>query len=233
MSYFELNRRIPSCYVDKALVQALEDHLRQETARRRAVGAEHDDAGWVSIDITHDTGRQTFRSMSEHVHQSFVDGTHEIAIACHAPGGLDVRLQFSTKRQESFVRVRYPEARSRASALALIAGIERIVAQRRTWDSWVYPHVGLSGLVDGVALGVIVFALYAFSFGSRVPRWTIWASLLLPAYRMIGFFKPYTAFETPEARTLRTVGNLLTAGLAGLVLVTAIGAYFDIEWLGF
>jgi hypothetical protein len=87
--------------------------------------------------------------------------------------------------------------------------------------------------VDGLAVGVVVFAVYAFTMGSRVPRWAIWTSLILPAYRALGFFKPYSAFETPEAKALRTVGNVLTAGLAGLVLVTAIGAYFDIKWLGF
>jgi hypothetical protein len=233
MPYFELYRRIPSCYVDKGLVQALEDHLRQKTARLRAVGAEYDDAGWISIEITHHAGRQTFRSMSEHARPSFVDGTHEIAITCQAPSGLEVRLQFSAKRQESFVRIRYPEHASREFLLELIADVERIVAKRRTWDGWLYQDISLSGLVDGVALGVVVFALYAFTMGSRVPRWIIWTSLLLPAWRVIGFLRPYSAFATPEARKLRAVGNLLTAGIATLVLVTAIGAYFDIEWLGF
>ena len=232
MPGFELNRRIPSCFVDRSLIESLEEYLREKTASRRAASAEHDD-DWMWIEITHHGGRQALRSMSELARRSFVDGTHEIAIICQLPAGLDVRLQFSAHRQESFVRVRSRDDEAREFLTEVVADVQRIVAARRTWNSWFCPDIGLSGLVDGLAVGVVMFAVYAFTAGSKVPRWAIWTALLLPAYRFIGILKPYSAFETPEARTLRTLGNLLTAGIGGLVLVTAIGAYFDIEWLGF
>lgn len=235
MQTFELNRRIPSCFVDKALVQALEDYLRHRMAQRPDTSEGPEDTEWMRIEITHDAGRQTVRSMAEHPRPTFVDGTHEIAIIFQVqrPQPLEIRLQFSANRSDSFVRVRHSGDESREFLLDLIDGVGRIVGRKRTWNSWFCPGFGLSGLVDGLAVGVVMFAIYAFTAGSRVPRWAIWTALLLPAYRLIGFCKPYSAFETPEARTLRALGNLLTAGIGGLVLVTAIGAYFDIEWLGF
>jgi hypothetical protein len=225
----EVVRRIPSCFVDKALVQALEDFLRQ---RLEPLAGGDPDGKWVAVSIIHHMGGTTLRSISEHTRTTFADGTREIAIVgqVRGPAPLDVRLQFSVSRPDSFLSIRYSDDGARPLVSDLLAGVERIVAQRRSWNAWFCPEFRLASFVDGLAVGVVMFAVYAFTAGSRVPRWAIWTSLLLPAYRLIGFFKPYSTFATPEALTLRAVGNWLTAGIAGLVLLTAIGAYFDIEW---
>jgi len=224
---FELKRRLPSCFVDKTLVRALEDQLRQ----RLCLG----DTAWLRLEITHRSGRVKLGSIEEHEAAQFVDDTAEMAlfVRVHEPHTLDVRVQFSVSRSDSFVRVRYSDEVSRELAMSLVAEVEQLVLEQRTWNSLFSLDVAVSGLMDGLAAGVIVFAVYVFTFGSRVPRWSILVGLLLPLYRLIGFFKPYSVFETPQTPTLNMLGNWLTAGLAGLVLLTALGAYFDIGWLGF
>jgi hypothetical protein len=235
MAGVEVVRNLPSCFVDKSLVQDLEAHLRRAIRRLPPDPEPHEDADLISVEISHEAGRETVRSIADYGPRTFPDGTHELALVCRMPRPdvHEIRVQFSVHRPGSFARVEHSGDAPPAFVGDFIAGVERMVAPKRTWNWWFSLDVGPSGLLDGLGLGVVVFATYAFMAGSRIPRWMLLVSLVLPLYRLIRVFKPYSAFESRQTRTFGAVGNLLTAGLAGLVFLTFLGAYFDINWLGF
>ena len=235
MARVEVVRELPSCFVDNALIHDLEAHLRQAIRRLGPDPELHRDAEAVSVEISHEAGRERVRSIAEYGPPTFPDGTQQVALVCHLhrQDVRQIRVQFSIRRPASFVRIEHSGDPPSAFVSDFIGGVERIVAPKRTRNWWFSVDIGPSGLLDGLAVGVVMVAAYAFTAGSRIPRWILLLSLVLPLYRLIGVCKPYSAFESQRTRMFGVVGNLLTVGLTGLVLLTAVGAYFDINWLGF
>ena len=235
MPVFSAEKRIPSCLVDKALIESLEDYIQ----RRVKEVSKGPNETRLSIEIIDAAGTENVKSIKEFGPARFHDGTKEIHMTCrgHWQETLEVRVRFARGRNDSWVRVQYEGNAPREFVAGLIAGIQGTLAQSRTFNSWFQVNYLVQPIIAMVSILMCVIAIAISLTDKKVPdiarSFFLLGSVVILGYALLGVCKPYSAFDTRRNQVLRTVSNWLLVGVAGFILFTVGGVYLRVRWLGF
>ncbi len=239
MATFSSETRPPSCLVDKALIQSLEDYLKQHVRELPEPPPDvPEDANWFVVEVTDKTGTETMDSIREFGPNRFHDGTSEVHLFYHGyhPDLLEIRIRFRKYRDDSRVTVRYTGDAAREFVAGLVDGIQRTLSDYKTGHSWLHPPLLVVGLLHMVTSLVVFPALVMPFLSPSVPPWLSRSAILLAgglvSYLVLRICKPFSTFDTRRNDTLRRVSNWLLAGFAAFVLFTVLGDYLR-RWLGF
>ena len=142
MPDFVIQKRLPSCFVDKGLVKALEDYIRTRVNALPWDPDAPDETEHFSVEIVDAVGTETLESVVEHGPGRFFDGTKDITLKYfgYRPGHLEMTVRFSVDRENSVLRVQYSGEAAREIVVGLVIGIETILMPTRTMNRWFCPH---------------------------------------------------------------------------------------------
>lgn len=236
---FSTEGRPPSCFVDKALIQSLEDYLKQRVRELPEPPDEvTEEANWFVIDVTDKAGTEKMDSIREFGPNRFYDGTSEVGISYHGyhPDLLEIRIRLRKDRDWSRITVTYTGGAAREFVTGLIDGIQRILSDHKTGHSWLHPPWFVKATFLLVA-GIFVPQAIALRFSlTPSPSWLSRSFILLAGvlvgYLVLGICKPFSMFDTRRNEMLGRVSNWFVAGLAAFILFTIFGDYLR-KWLGF
>lgn len=161
MSDFKLEKRLPSCNVNKDLLKELEAYL---FARAKALAGEDvfEDGSLFSIRIHDDLGVETLSSVDAIPGGQFLDSTTQVRIELDLRYGkksfpLEVDIKFTKDRSLSNLNIFYSGTDARSVVAGLHDGIMRLLLSSKNNNSYFNPHPAVEGAL-WVVTGVPMFA---------------------------------------------------------------------------
>lgn len=240
MSY-NLTKQLPSCNVERKLLQELENYARRKVAE--LAPPPEDLAGVLnqSFTIVDKFGVENLKSVEEYQRTYFPDDTRGISIEVRSFGNphLSIEFKFSPTKSDSNLRVRFDGNSAREVATGIAAEILSIMESYKTSNHFFHSYLG-------VPLVLVIFAALLTGFILPGIRLTptdavpylllnlgLGAVTVLLAVAAGEKFKPYSAFETRRNERLKKQFNWLVLGLLGFLLFTVVGVYFRQKLFGF
>ena len=244
---FSLVRLVPSCFVDKPLIQSLEDYLRQRIAPLPDTRGQNPPPV-VTIEVSDDIGTEAMESISQFGPARFHDGTKRITVGHSSlrPDHLSANIIIDRERSRSEIRVTYTADKgTREFVIGLVDGIERILAPSKTTNSWLHPVYAVDSLISLFTFAVAMTTLYmslatvgaaVTNKPSTIPRWVSTTSFIvlwvMLTYHALAWLKPYSTFDTAANARRRSVTTWVFGGLATFIVFTVFGDYLR-KWVGF
>jgi len=247
LSEYSLKKPLPSCTVDKTLLQELEDYLHKKVSEA-IPPTEDEKASGLSMRNYHLTiedsfGEETIKSAIDIDRSYFPDDTKAIRLEYRArnkDNRIDIKITFSASSvlpEFSELKITFQGASSRE----FVTGLAHQIIHR------LEPYKTNSRYFS-ITLGKFLFAAFLFaislvgiSYGlehsTSLAKFFLTSSvsflILVIAWVILLFLKPYSKFNTRRNEQFDKWINWVFAGVLAFILFTVVGVYFRQKLLGF
>jgi len=236
MPDFRLQRRPPSCLVDRDLLLRLEDYMVKNTGLSEVAAR-----ATLSITIADAFGKETLASASELHGQKFADTTSSIEIEI---GGGDARMAVSFERPYymSVIRSQSGGPNAREIGMGRLSGIERVLEPSKT-SGWFFnpPSIVFEMLgffltpffVVSLVLAVLAWKNSQSAAGQPVALGFIVAALVLLFYQVGRLLNPYIRFASRRDDNMQRVWRWFGGGFATFIVFGSLLFFLRKQLFGF
>ena len=226
---FSLRKRLPSCAVDRSLLERLELYFRNDIP----VVASIPDEGrrlTLNLEITDTLGTDKRTTIDTYPLTKFPDGTEQVDLSSTVSGANDehltIRLRFNKDRDYSSVSIDSKVPQAREIAVAALEGIVHRLRPNTNLNKLLNWPLGLDfGAVSIVsALLCSAWVVLLISQPARPITWIFFfAALILPTiYAVAKRGYPYTSFDSAVQRRQTSRAKWITLTILSVFLVGTI-----------
>lgn len=221
---FDLEEKIPSCKVTKALLESLEKYIfdrKEEITKQLGTTPSWDD---FEITITDNLGKESIGS-TQKLNERFFPSTKKVEISSSTKWNNENKLRLNISfSNESFSRSTITITSTSRSARELTVGmhdsLNKLIQTNKT-SSWFFHPGRIDVFIFLVAFVIILAGFLAeFSFEMKYAfgRCLLFGIAII-LYLWFGpKLHPYITFDSPSADNLRAVSNLFKVALLGFLL---------------
>ena len=237
---FKCSKQLPSCHVDRRLVEELETYVLSE-ASRITCNPIADVKSDYALSIVDQTGNEVVTSAAQLEGQQFHNSTSQITLQIdHYRKSIRFRLTltFDRRRNRSEIETLVSAVRAREHTYALIEGIFRRLSTRKNFN-WLYLSNSepFASFFFGIGVVLPIFGGIGLITGSvfrEANTPVFFAGLCLFLYVLSGVFaKPYASFDTPKQVRLNKWWDWFFFGCLGFLIFGSILPVLRKQFFGF
>jgi hypothetical protein len=230
VSNFEVERKIPSCLVDKDLLDRLEKFMLHEIPEIADIEPQSISSEY-SITVTDSSGVGTFPRVAELGAGRFTDSVSIIVMRIgknyRDKSRISVTVTFDTDFGYSRFTIGATSKNSRAKVEAISEGLMRGIHPSNTLNYLYHLPTILTGLLLGLISGGIPVLIGFMLQGFTSTSWwvlSIWVVLL--TYYIGGkWFNKHTTFDTQSQIRRNAIWRWFAFGILGLIVFSTLGQF--------
>jgi hypothetical protein len=241
MSTYYFTKKIPSCSVNKDLIQHIENYII-----KKAESIYLDDLDDIDVkeniqfSIQDSFGTEDYKSTQYFDRPSFPNDTKEIKIQFkrYAPKHFSIELSFARFAENSTIKITLTDDTAREKVKAIKSEIYDILNAYKTtnfifhllispWGATVIPFIMF-------ALGFCLYQIIKMLGTGQHLQGLLYlsAASLVPLYLISILFKPYITFETQRNKSLSFWYRWFIGALLSFLLFGTLGSYLHWRFLG-
>ncbi len=238
-SSYSLSKTLPSCNVDKILLEELEQYIQQKV--QNLADPDNKDEVSYELHIKDSIGLEQFNSINEYNKTYFPNDTEGITIGCRSLYTKNnhqvIKIRFATRKFASEINVSLVGNSAREIALSLSDEILRIIEPYKTKNYLFNPNG-----IHGLAVFAVTCLCASFLSGNELlsepykkfAQAVVFVAMICGfSWFILLFFKPYCTFKTALNEKRETKVKWIVTGIIGFILFTVVGVYFRQMLLGF
>lgn len=236
MNSYNLQKRISSFYVDKRLVQDIEDFFFKDIPEILPWIKAIKDDQLIEIKVYDSFGEERLSKIQDHKQHLFRDDTRALTIeykGSFLEKNVNILIRFSKEVDEADITINLMDQKAREGIAAIEQGVESVLNQKRTINWVLYPTETLGLLVSFITLasGIILISDNIHPIFRKVSG--IVFILLFIFYIARKLLKPYSSFDTNRQKKYDTFFNWFLLALLGFILFTTVATSIRQNLFGF
>lgn len=237
MTKFNLEKRIPSCFVTKGVLEAIEQYLKVDLLKKHADVNTGDST--YSVSIREAIGTETLDSVDDFTPGIFSDGTEQVKISWdngYKATRLRISISFDREFALSQLEVDCGASTAKATAKGIADDILSILERHRNYNWLLNPFE--FRVVPPVSFLVFIFlgiAATTYSLNAQTPQWYWIFSALIVGWIHVSsaYFRPFISFDTRRQQLFNKVWMYITVGTVGFVLFGTLLPQIRKAFVGF
>jgi hypothetical protein len=232
---FKYSLNLPSLYVDKNLLENLEDYFYNKLPiilnQSNEIIREK-----YNIIIEDSNGEEKIGSIKEYILNTFPNDTKEITLSIYyweKDESVSISIYFNKDKIGAKIKIEISNKSPKETTQGIVSSLNQIVNQNKNNNNLYHPSIFIDALISVIGLGSFWLSISLLVFGVQYSLFFLSLSIISFSYSYpLKKMKPYISFDSNNQRKYDRVTNWFFYGLLAFLIFSNVLVYLKNKLFG-